>query len=44
MTIVPPAASLVFGDYQVSFRYLIVIVSMLVVSAGLMRLPPPKRI
>lgn len=44
MTLVPLAASLFFGDYHVSLRYGIVVAGMLVLSAGLMRLPAPGRL
>jgi trk system potassium uptake protein TrkH len=44
MTVVPLAASLLFGDFHVGFRYGTVVMGMLVLSAGLMRLPAPKRL
>jgi trk system potassium uptake protein TrkH len=44
MTIVPLAASLLFGDYHVSFRYSIVVIGVFSLSAGLMRLPAAKRL
>jgi trk system potassium uptake protein TrkH len=44
MTLVPLAASIFFGDYHVSLRYGIVVAVILVVGAGLMRLPAPGRL
>jgi trk system potassium uptake protein TrkH len=44
MTVVPLAVSLLFGDYHVSLRYIIVVVGIFILSAGLMRLPAPKRL
>ena len=44
MTTVPLAVSLVFGDYHVSLRYGVVIIGMFILSAGLTRLPAPKRL
>jgi trk system potassium uptake protein TrkH len=44
MTMVPLAASLLFGDFHVSLRYGMVVVAILVLSAVLMRLPSPKRL
>jgi trk system potassium uptake protein TrkH len=44
MTIVPLAASLLFGDFHVSLRYGMVVVAIFILSVGLMRLPSPKRL
>ena len=44
MTVVPLAVSLLFGDYHVSLRYAIVVIGIFILSAGLMRLPAPKRL
>jgi trk system potassium uptake protein TrkH len=44
MTIVPLVVSLLFGDYRVSVRYVIVVVAILALSAGLIRLPATKRL
>jgi trk system potassium uptake protein TrkH len=44
MTVVPLTVSLLFGDDHVSLRYGVVVVGILVLSAGLMRLPAPKRL
>lgn len=44
MTVVPLVVSLLFGDYHVSFRYAIVVIGMFVLSAGVTRLPAPKRL
>jgi trk system potassium uptake protein TrkH len=44
MTVVPLAVSLVFGDYHVSLRYAVVVIGIFILSAGLMRLPAPKRL
>ncbi len=44
LTLVPLAVSLLFGDYHISLRYSIVIVGIFVLSAGLRRLPAPRRL
>ena len=44
LTIVPLTASLLFGDFRVSLRYGMVAVAVFVLSAGLTRLPSPKRL
>ncbi|MGD8801486.1 MAG: potassium transporter TrkG [Desulfobacterales bacterium] len=44
MTVVPLAASLLFGDFHVSLRYGMVVVAIFVLSVVLMRLPSPKRL
>jgi trk system potassium uptake protein TrkH len=44
LTLVPLVVSLWFGDYPISLRYGTVAAGILALSAGLMRLPAPKRL
>ena len=44
MTLVPATASLLFGDYRVSFRYGVIVAAALGLGAGLNRLPSPKKL
>jgi trk system potassium uptake protein TrkH len=44
LTLVPLAVSLWFGDYHISLRYSIVAAGILGLSAGLLRLPAPKKL
>ena len=44
LSLVPLAVSAIFGDYQVTLRYLLVSIGVLVLGFLLRRLPTPKRI